>query len=246
MVGPLSLKESCIRFLSKLTHFLGDVGGVPIQLLKPIFVECSPEDLLRIEKETMEGSWRDLLVDTWPLWSRHVQCAVQKVKQQHPSEWKNRLQDLKAPPLKDPHSKHSSFKEYLKEPGAKPIDYRLVWERLQQAEKERMMATGKKLKDMWREEREKKLSRSTKVIDPLHLVKMKERDRLKKIRKPVAQPQHHTSLSRKLGIQPPPVAVKASSFKRQQQSMIRKARSSNDPYRHLPKASQLRKKTNIS
>ncbi|XP_066446491.1 elongin-A-like [Eleutherodactylus coqui] len=62
----LSLYEQCIRVLQNNIDCIQEVGGVPFEILKPVLVRCTPEQLSRIEEFNPV-----FMEDSGDLWMKH-------------------------------------------------------------------------------------------------------------------------------------------------------------------------------
>ncbi|XP_029031838.1 elongin A, like [Betta splendens] len=79
----MSLYQQCIRTLQNNINLLHETGGVPFEILEPVFERCTPEQLLRIEESNPI-----YIGVTDHLWGKHCQRDFKDSKLQEYESWK--------------------------------------------------------------------------------------------------------------------------------------------------------------
>ncbi|NWS02092.1 ELOA1 protein, partial [Motacilla alba] len=64
----LTLYEQCVRMLHNNIELLQEAGGVPFEILEPVLMRCTPEQLFRVEKCNLM-----FIKETDHLWKKHCQ-----------------------------------------------------------------------------------------------------------------------------------------------------------------------------
>ncbi|CAG02321.1 unnamed protein product [Tetraodon nigroviridis] len=96
--GMMTLQEQCIRVLQNNIDSIGEVGGVPFEILEPVLERCTPEQLYRIEQS---NQW--FIEDSDELWMRHCQREFKRETPQEYESWRElylRLHDEREERLK--------------------------------------------------------------------------------------------------------------------------------------------------
>ncbi|CAG02320.1 unnamed protein product, partial [Tetraodon nigroviridis] len=94
----MTLQEQCIRVLQNNIDSIGEVGGVPFDILEPVLERCTPEQLYRIEQS---NQW--FIEDSDELWMRHCQREFKRETPQEYESWRElylRLHDEREERLK--------------------------------------------------------------------------------------------------------------------------------------------------
>jgi len=139
--GTKTLLEICQCAIRSYMGLLGDIGYVPIGLLEPILVSCTPEQLMKVEKATREGvSGRDIVKETWPLWFIHVSAKLKTMK--HGREI---IKDMKTSDRVNP----DSPLRHLVKPSVKAVDYKLLFQKVMEKQRDRFRTGAAKMKGMW-------------------------------------------------------------------------------------------------
>lgn len=212
-----SLSTIASETLRQCSTSLGDIGDVPLQLLGPVLIACSPETLLRIEEETENGvSKRQVSRDLWPIWYGHVKDVLATTLKKN--EVLKGLTGSKAT------VNANSPLRYLVAATVVPLDYKEVFVKVQQRKKDRLAAAGKELRAKFQGMEQDRLSRHAKVIAHTDVISMRQAKSTKGVRRTTAPAAQ--SLSRKLGIRPvQKPTMRATAFKRAQRAIIKQHRS---------------------
>ena len=228
VVGPATLSSLALDKLRRFSHILGDIGSTPLSLIEDVLVECSAETLSHIETETAAGvCQRDLSKELWPLWYIHVKNEVQNTIK------KNEI--LRHFTMSKDGMDPCSPLVHLVGTTVAVLDYKAVYQEIMRRKRLRLDTAGQNTRKRFKEEKDRKMSRCVKVIDPIPVGGRKQKTVVNKA-------STTTSLSQKLGIRRPQShGMKASVFRRHQKSVIKKHRSSEKPA--LPTVRQLQRHT---
>ncbi|XP_038656316.1 elongin-A-like [Scyliorhinus canicula] len=79
----MSLYEQCIRVLQNNVDSIHEVGGVPFEILEPVLVRCTPEQLYRIEDCNPT-----FVEETDHLWLRHCKRDFKNQERQEFESWR--------------------------------------------------------------------------------------------------------------------------------------------------------------
>jgi hypothetical protein len=210
-----SLSTIASETLRQCSTSLGDIGDVPLHLLGPILMTCSPDTLLRIEKETENGVSKRLVSrDLWPIWYGHVKEVLATTLKKNEV-----LKGLTG--SKDTVNTDSPLR-YLVDASVVPLDYKEVYVKVQERKRDRLAAAGKELRAKFQGIEQDRLSRHAKVIDHTDVISMRQSKGNKVTRRTTSA----QSLSRKLGIRPvQKPTMRSTAFKRAQRALIKQHRS---------------------
>lgn len=236
-VGVVSLQQLAKNTIIQHRRLLADIGDTPLELLEPILASCSAEELQKIEECTATGvANRHLALrrETWPLWYILLQRKVSVVKRSR--------EILKGFRASTNVNKESIWRHRI-DRKIPPADYHSMYAELVHQQRAAMTSTGAKMKEMWTSHDKQRQSRTVQLIDHDKAVQLTCRGSKsspsRTIGKSTGSAAACSSLSRKLGIKPLPIANQAS-IKREQNRVIRKIRA---PRKRLPTAEQLKSQT---
>ncbi|XP_068864498.1 elongin-A-like [Aphelocoma coerulescens] len=79
----LTLYEQCVRVLHNNIELLQEAGDVPFEILEPVLIRCTPEQLFRIEKCNLT-----FIKETDHLWKKHCQRDFKNESLQEHESWR--------------------------------------------------------------------------------------------------------------------------------------------------------------
>ncbi|NXD53977.1 ELOA1 protein, partial [Corvus moneduloides] len=83
LLKMLTLYEQCVRVLHNNIELLQEAGDVPFEILEPVLIRCTPEQLFRIEKCNLT-----FIKETDHLWKKHCQRDFKNESLREHESWR--------------------------------------------------------------------------------------------------------------------------------------------------------------